>query len=395
MRDIGRVIEASEHFPESLLVDYATKNGEDLSLAIPLNEEAFATMRPFLKDPMTNQRPTGNTEGELGKFFKGHAETGYIWVNARKNFIKARMAPVGEHYVTLAGFGRYYSQKNTQERVTFYVETREGWQASWTAPYKVEYTVGSTPDQDTISTPGLMWSYLEALGLDQEKFAETIGEAPALWPREQLPLGGEAKPLFSDPDNIMPELHRLMLEYGLNTLKIKVTMDKKYGLGVERQGQYHEVKYYLVEGAQPKRDDQMTDKVEFEHERKVFDAQMDILVKLVSGKDSAVFYDEDGKETQDAVFVILNVLVPVVNQYPHVVTRFKPNGEPATTIPPTPDSWNLDGLVATNLMVERLNKLGTELANPAGLVDKSDHTRLLEWVSENVSEFDQAEGGVY
>ena len=380
-------VPATENWPAAVRARYTTKNGEDVLLDIPMTEDAFEVMKPFLADPLTAQRPRNYSESEIASFFTEHAEKAHVWVRAWKGFIRARLAGPGSHYFRLVDLGKYVRQRDGQERISFTLQTEDGLEAKFSAPYKLEYSLGDTPEKDTISTPGQMWTYLENLGLNSHLWEETVVSADALWPRR-----GGPDPLFMDPDDITPELLALIQQYGPTTVKITIENDAEYGLGPVRKGQYAEVKMIQVEGTPPPQTE--SDEKEFQREREVFDAQMDILVKLVTGRDDAVFY-ENGKESKDGVYVIVNVLVPIVNQYPHVVTRYKANGEPATTIPPTPDSWNLDGLVAINEAVRRLNNLGTELANLTGLIDANDHSKLLEWVADNVPELIQAEGSVY
>ena len=93
-----------------------------------------------------------------------------------------------------------------------------------------------------------------------------------------------------------------------------------------------------------------------------------------------------GKFTPEGRDVALNVIRPVVHAYPETVKKLKDDGTPVIRIPPTPDTWQTDGLVCLGFVAERLIAAGTEKL--FGLVNFSqpDNGKLLAWTAENVPE---------
>ena len=81
------------------------------------------------------------------------------------------------------------------------------------------------------------------------------------------------------------------------------------------------------------------------------------------------------------------ILKPLVLAYPAAVVPDPPVIFNAT---PSPDTWNLDGLVCASFTAQRLMKVASE-DNGAlfDLVDLSDHegTKILEWAADNVPEW--------
>jgi hypothetical protein len=366
-------------FKESLRVVYAIEGAGDdaVSLGVTIEDPAddlwgFVSVSP-------DQAPANN-EAALRQFIEANAvrEVFDVYVNG---FIRSRLAPEGTHtFERILGMWTYSTDGGP--RIGMTAVTKDGLTTTWSCKDpQLQKEVGqSGPDADYIGGDGQLnpnqyvFIYLQNFGLDWEAMQENLKTAEAYWPRiTDMETG--TKPLFPSLENPWPGFLAMIDRW--NPVKMEITRHAQYGLGPKRVGQFPIVKMTPIE-----RDESGA---EFGREKALFLELWDNLTKAVLSRDDARFI-AGANLTEDGKAVALATLKPLVVAHPQAVTAGKnPDGSPALCLPPEPQTWTLDGLVAANFTAERL--LALEAEDLFNVVKLNDPAPFTTWAAEAVPEW--------
>ena len=383
-----KVVEGKEGRPDALRVIFEVEDQDKtLSLFVPIHADAVGRLRPFIPGL------TSVTATEAGlRDLIAAMPTDAVTVYANNGSIWSRVAEVGVHRAELSRLMLFTRASDNETRARFVLETPDNTEISWTAPWKVKASRGTTPDKDdiTVSLNDSVFQYLCTLGLDARWFEVEMSEAyqkGTLFAR--LGLDGQVPGFFEDPADITPELLAAVERHGKRQVQVEIVDHPQYGLGPKRAGQIKMVQLapVVVEGA---------GNVEFDRELLRFYEDWDNLTRVLLARDDARFLI-GGKLTGDGRPIAMAVMVPAIQAYPDAVKERKADGTPAIVLPPTLDSWKLNGLVCVNFLAERLMAAGPETLFELVNLGDPNPEKLLVWIAENVKEFasdmDADEGG--
>lgn len=312
----------------------------------------------------------------ISAYLTTEAKVAYV----RNSFIQSFAAMPGKHR------GKFHSlfllaPNDTQRRCGISIRDDDGYESFWTMPWgpkpdgkgaAVVTVVGATAadDQLEVFKSKAVWESLITLGFNWDAFKEMIGKADAYY--TSVGLDGEIAGVFADHENITPELAAFLKDPkngGPATVRWDVIDDPKYGIGPKR-GDYSKVLLTTIE----------VDDAGFNHELSLFMTRWDQLTAKLSGDQNARFL-QAGKLTDKGRVVAKAVLKPVIEVYPDAVKAKKPDGSPSVKMPPSPETWELNGLVCATLLAARLYDEET-VEEIVG-----DTEQLLAWVNLSVDEF--------
>lgn len=347
-------------------------------MSVPIHESASNKLWGFVPSDIPQPAPR---EQAIRDYIYQHFVRDTVWVNVVSGWVTMRLAPEGVHVFTLHDIRRTTSKNDYGNySAWFNLRTRDGLGVEFPAVYRVTARIGSTPESDGIgiSPETKLHMYLSTLGLDFEAFNEEIMAAPALWPEHGEPS------MFSDSNNICPELVQAIARHGPTEVQIPIVMTSQWGLGAKVK-QVAKMKVADMTPVVVRADAvSKTTNDEFEIEAMTFNTMMDVLSETAYGES---FLANDGTPVHKGNTPLLkNVVLPVVAQYPWVVTRTKADGTPSVTFPVSADGWSINGLVCFQLLAERLTKASA--AKEVELEEVfSDNESLLFWVEREVPEF--------
>lgn len=414
------IIEAKDGRPPALKMLFKSVVSDAIaSYSIPIGDEYAGEAKLRLK-PFTDGEPSSFTEAGLRQFIAANMKDGPFMVRTWGDYIQAFNADLGKHIGYLADL-RMTKKRNM---IWFTLQDLDGFESDFPVPWKMETRVGSTPAQDFIGGEEQKddgkkikllkpskgpFPYLCRLGLDWNRWLKELEEAPALFPghydEEGVPMepylkhGGDFPPphdkwcYFGDMDDLTPELHDATIRHGLRPVKWNVVDDPKYGLGVERGQFYFDlVEVEILGGEQgstpvPSRKEQ-----EYQKEIVAFEKNAVDFTRKLAKSPTAEFM-RGGRFTDEGREVALHFIKPLLNLFPEAIPEQdakgkslrRENGEPVGTLPPSMDTWVLDGLVALNVTLEKLVKLPDDDA--LFIEAKMDSGALTMWVAENVPEW--------
>jgi len=381
---VMRAKTADSNFPDSLRAVYKIVGSDGtVSLSVPINDPA-SRLLGFCEEP--ENAPTN--EKELRAYISAFAIYDPIHVYVKNDFISSRLALEGEHtFVRITSIWPYQNKK-PEDRLMFIGVTADGFTTSWNSkdPH-LQYRIGDTPDQDWIGDEGAFhqgktaFQYLQAFGLSWAKLKDDIENAAALWPGHYDGDGRPIEPLFPNTENPWPGFLEIIKRHGPNAVKMTIVNDNQYGLGPLRTEKFSTVIMKPVEivgGADP-----LTE--EFNREAVQFMEDWEKLTQALFSKPDARFMVA-GKFTAEGRDVAVHVIKPVVHAYPAVVKQSKEDGTPVIRIPPTRDTWQVNGVVCLNFLAERLAKQEAEVLFNLVNLSEPNPEPLLAWVAENVPE---------
>ncbi len=187
--------------------------------------------------------------------------------------------------------------------------------------------------------------------------------------------GSPITPLFPDRANPWNGFLAITARHGWKSVKMTVERHKTYGLGPTRIAKGL-VKMVEVDSA---------DNAEFKAEKGVFLQLWTNLAKVVLADDNARFI-AGTKLTDEGRTIAVNVLVPLLNHWPDGILKKKDDGSPAIHLPPTPNTWNINAMVAANKTAEAIMGLDEE--------DRFLHVSLTDggknvvsWAEKNLAEW--------
>lgn len=366
-------------FKESLRVVFGIKGeGEEtVSLGIAIEDPAD-DLWGFVPDP---DAAPANDEAALRRFVEANMVKEPVTVYV-SGFVQSRVATEGTHtFERIIRIYQYTRQRDGQARIGMVAVTRDGETTSWTCPEpQFDKRQGETSDGDYIgplSADVHAFQYLQMFGLDWERLEnEDLANAKAFWPGHYDKDGKPVHPLFPDIMNPWPGFLRITDGHGWKRVRMEIERHPTYGLGPKQLGKGL-VKMIAVEG-------DAAASAEFEREKTLFLELWDNATKAVLSKPDARFI-AGGNLTEDGKAVALATLVPIIRAYPAAALKKKPDGDPAVVLPPTADTWALDGLVCANFTAERLLALEAEAL--FNVVNLGEPAGLLAWAVETVPEW--------
>ena len=341
-------------FKESLRVAYNIKGTEDtVSLGVSIESPA-ADLLGFVPDP--NEAPVNN-ETALRQFIQGSAyrEPLTVYVGG---FIRSRLALEGTHtFTSIANVIQYNRQSDGQVRLVMVAATADGLTTSWTCPEpQFKKTKGETPDSEDeyigpLSPDSYAFQYLQMFGLDWEQMQKDLRNAEAYWPGHYDTNGNPITPLFPDQSNPWNGFLAITARHGWKPVKMTVERHKQFGLGPKR------IAKGLVKMVEVDAGSSMN--AEFEREKLVFLELWDNLTKVVLADDNTRFMAA-GKLTDEGRTIASGILVPLLHRWPEGILKQKDDGSPAVHLPPTPDTWNINALVAASKTAEAIMGMDEE-----------------------------------
>jgi len=367
-------------FRDSLRVIFDIDGDTDtVSLSVTLEDPA-PDLLGFVDNP--EAAPVG--EQALRKFIDDNIIRDPIMVYV-SGFIQSRIAEAGEHTFIKIIHIYQYTNKRGDPKLGMIATTRDGLTTSWNCPEpKLTKRVGDKgPEGDYIgplSPDVYAFVYLQEFGLDWDRMGdEDLKNAVAYWPGHYDAEGVPIDPLFPSVENPWPGFLDITARHGWQPVKMTIVDHPTYGLGPKR------IAKGLVKMGEA------DDDSEFNEELEVFKTLWDTLVGVL-------FNDEHGRLmagktlTQDGKAVALHVLKPLITTWPDAVKQYKADGTPAIRLPPTPESWTLNGLVCANFSAERLLKLDEtkrfEVVNLNPPKDaKLEDLEIVKWAKEAVPEW--------
>ena len=371
--------DADSPFKESLRVAFTIKGTEDaVSLGVAIENPA-ADLLGFVPDP--NEAPVNN-EAALRQFIQGAAyrEPLTVYVGG---FIRSRLALEGTHtFTSITNIIQYNRQSDGQVRLVMVAATADGLTTSWTCPEpKFKKEKQEVPDDDYIgplSADAYAFQYLQMFGLDWNRMqSEDLAFAEAYWSGHYDKQGNPITPLFPDRANPWGGFLAITARHGWKSVKMTIERHKTYGLGPTRIGKGL-VKMIEVDagGAMD---------AEFEREKLVFLELWDNLTKVLLNKDTDRFM-AGGKLTDEGRTIAVNVLVPLLNRWPEGILKQKEDGTPAVHLPPTPETWNINALVAASKTAEAIMGLDEEgRFLHVSLTDGGKN--IIGWAEENLADW--------
>lgn len=393
-----KIIEKNDNWPAATRVVFQTNEGERASLAVPHNVTKTEILRPWFLNSFPQEKIPSRHD-DLKEWLERNMPKGELWVYSKSGFIRSRLAPPGKHLFTLSEMWKW-SYENGQNRLSFGLRTDQYLSVTWHVPYPTyEATKGQSPAEDKFLIPREnehAWRYLEALGLDWDKLELDIDSAPAVWDGHFDNEGKPIPPLFPDEDNIAPQLLSAVVRHNTDQagtyhpklVRLNIIDDPNYGLGAERDSNFF-VKLTEVVRDEPPWDEPAG---EFSGEVTRFMESWDSLTKKVNGREDAIFMD-NMKLTDEGRFAALSVLKPVMNEFPNYLKKRKEDGSPLLWLPPTPETWTLDGVVCASYLAERL--LEAEAGDGGAIfeiVDQARPEKVVSWAKANVPELEGPEG---
>jgi hypothetical protein len=313
------------------------------------------------------------------------------------NFIQEYPSPLGTHRGTLVDLRTFWSDKYNQTRISFIVQTTEGFTTTWHAPYSIKCVLAEDPAKDDITffDTRLDIDYLMTLGLDFKQFVTEINEYHKTNGRlfSRLTLDGQLPGMFQDPADISPELMHAIKRYGPATVEFKIVQEKGYNPGPERQGKYHKVvlKPIVIEG------DSGPSKAEaaFQKEAARFAETGERFISEVMATPTR--FAVDSTVTQEAIPVLKALIVPLVNRFPQISKKRKEDGTVGVSTVLSAENWTTDGLAALETVMARAlaadekgelpgGKLGDLMEGPMNtkVLQGEQESPLVQWAIENV-----------
>lgn len=378
-----KLVEGKEGRPDALRVTFEVAGREDaVSLFVPLHESAADRLRPFIPD-VPDDVPTD--EAGMRSYLAANLPGRDFLVYASNGSVRGVTAPEGKQRVRLTGLNKFSRQADGQARVRFFTETKDHETVTFTVRHPdIVCKVGATPEEDDIGpakefNPNpYLFEYLIAFGLDWKRFEREVKDAyeqGRLFTR--LGLDGPEEGFFSDPNDLTEELFQATHRHSPNRwCEVEIVDHKQYGLGPKR-GAYSHIEFtpVIVEGGSTSKAD-----AEFEKEKLRMMTAWDVLTQIVTGDENARLM-AGTQFTRQGRALAACTLKPLILKYPDAVLRKNQDGTPYIEVPPKPDTWNVNGMVAAACTAERLCKDGK-----VGLIDLNDAEgtaeRVVEWASD-------------
>jgi len=93
-----------------------------------------------------------------------------------------------------------------------------------------------------------------------------------------------------------------------------------------------------------------------------------------------------GKLTDEGRTIAVNVLVPLLNRWPEGILKQKEDGTPAVHLPPTPETWNINALVAASKTAEAI--MGLDEGERFVAVNLGDQgASIIGWAEKNLADW--------
>ena len=374
------VMDAHDPFPRSLRAVYVTPGNDNLSLGIPLDDTKGKVLIPFFAGELPSEDlPDG--EDRLKEWLTKHLPKEEIWVYANNNFIRSRNAPPGTHRFHLYTIWKW-AYSDGSPRMSFTLRTKEELGTTWHSPYpNFVIVVGKDPDDDKFKIDGShAVQYLDILGLDWDRIGKEIVASNAIWDGHWDSDGRPVEAYFPDANNLCRRLIELFVEQHPGKLpEVQITIEDHdtFGLGPTRGAQtFVNMTPIIIE-----RSIVEPDYSGFDEEVERFLAAWDGVTKVAKENPEANLC-VNGKLTQAGKDVAVLYMKPVVAAYPDVVKARHPDGGPAIALPPTKDTWDMDGMISIAMVGEWL--LMSHAENKIDLTQFIVESDLLEWVAEHV-----------
>lgn len=360
------------------LVFHSTK-GEEFGYGVPIGQDA-----PRYLKPLTGAVSATSEEG-IRRALAG--------VTSEPRWCKTWGSRVMDF---LAGPGDYIAQLNGirqaagQDHKTWWISliTENGLLVPdfpARLPENLELRKGDEPENDYIGPKAAFnpdkspWFYLVKLGLDWARFVKEMSESKALWPGHYDERLDPVESFFDDPADLTMAMIIAISRHGLKPVKVTVHVDPKYGLQVKKGQFFFELTEVIVQGQGPS--------AEFEREKGAFYLNLDALTAKVLNRPDARFMAGD-KVTEDGRKMIgtdtTGIIKPLILAYPALVKLRRDDGTPGINIPPTPESWTLNGLAALNIAIERLMRLDD--GEMFTTINMTNPAPLLAWAKTNCPE---------
>jgi len=320
---------------------------------------AFERLQPCC--PTLNRAQLeGADEAKMRELIKGNLTTEPRLAYVKSGYIQSFTAMPGTHRGKFKSMFLTTRKTDGVVRAAIVLRNNQGLESFWTMPWgpdakgenaAVIAEVGDTAATDKIEifASKAVFDALITLGFDMDLFMKRLRSADAFFPHIGLD-GDGPEPMFQNHENITPELVAFMHEErdgydGPRTVEWKVVQETGYPIGPERTGQYKKVELTPV----------VVDESEFQQELKLFLTRWDKLTRKVF-EDQDLRFVVAGAVTDQGYELAKKVMVPVINAYPDVVKGKKADGSPSIKLPPKPDTWNLNGLVAMSDFASKLMK---------------------------------------
>jgi len=380
-------------FKESLRVVFGIEGENDQTVSLSVQIENPADdLWGFVPD---HEAAPKDDELALRRFIEANVikEPTTVYVSG---FVQSRVALEGAHiFERIIRVYQYARKRDGARRMGMVAVTADGLTTSWVCPEPDmrDNKKGDTPDGDEcgpFSADTYAFQYLQVFGLDWEKMKRELEEAEAYWPGHYDADGMPIEPLFPDLANPWPGFLAMIERHGPKRVKMEIVRDKNYDnkLGPRYIGKGL-VKMIEVEGGEIAAGPSRAEK-EFDREAGKFMENYDALTNAVLAPENgglrfmvADHFTDQGKR------IGMSVLKPLIYRYPDAVTAKKENGEPAIALPPTFQTWTLNGVVVANMTAERLLLLAKlDKEDLFKVVNLTDPAPLLAWVTENVPEWE-------
>jgi hypothetical protein len=378
--EVMRPKSAASTFKDSLRLSFQVEGTQEtVSLAVQIADPAD-DLWGFVPNP--DAAPKGN-EAALRAFLEQNVNRGVLDVYV-SGFIKDRVAPEGTHtFVRIVRIFPYTRDRDGKPRLGVTAVTADGMTATFYCPDpQFDRSVGKTPDEDHIgplSPDVYIFQYLQVAGLDWAKMKDELERAKAYWPGHFDKDGQPIEPLFPDALNPWPGFLAMVERHGPKAFKLEIEQGPN-GLR-PKQVAKGLVKMIQVEGP--------TLDAEFEKERAAFEEVWNLLAQVVYAREDVRFL-AGGKLTEDGKRLALATLVPLVRAHPDAVKDRNPDGSAKVWLPPSPNTWNINGLVCATFTAQRLLKLDEAARFDLVNLGKPDPEKVVKWAAGAVPEWSGA-----